>query len=112
MRIVLTLMALGLLLTACGRKDARLEKQVAGTWYQGPHTLTLEKDGSYLSIFPGKPMVTYQAGWRVERGYLVVTNITSNSVPMPRGNTAVKILKVDKHHLEMTLGTNRISMLR
>jgi hypothetical protein len=111
MRIVLTLMALCFLATACGKKDTDLRQQIMGTWTQGPHTLTLAYDGSYISIFPGRPMITYQARWRVERGYLVVTDLKSNSVPMA-GNTVVKIVSVDKHHLEMALGTNRISMVR
>jgi hypothetical protein len=111
-RIVLTVLALGFLVTACGRKDSDLQKQVLGTWNQGPHTLTLAADGSYLSIFPGRPMITYKAKWRIERGYLVVTDVKSNSVPMAAGNTTVKIVAVDKHRLEMALGTNRITMLR
>lgn len=98
-------------MTACGRHDTDLRQQVVGTWEQGPHTLTLAPDGSYISIFPGKPAITYKAKWRIERGYLLVTDVKSNSVPMT-GNTTVKILLVDKHHLELALGTNRISMMR
>ncbi len=112
MRSVLTFIALCLLLTACGRRDADLQKLVVGKWLQGPHTLTLGRDGSYTSIFPGKPPVIYQARWQIEQGSLVVTEVKSNSVPMAAGNTTVKIVKVDKHHLEMALGTNRISMIR
>jgi hypothetical protein len=111
MRIVLTLIALSFFMTGCGRHDANLRQQVVGTWEQGAHTLTLAPDGSYTSIFPGKWVITYTAKWRVERGYLVVTDVKSNSVPMA-GNTNVKILAVDKHHLELALGTNRISMAR
>jgi hypothetical protein len=112
MRIVLTLIALCFLMTACGRHDAALRQQVAGTWSQGPHTLTLAPDGTYTSVFPGKPPITYKAKWHIERGFLFVTDVKSNSVPMPGGNTTVKIVFVDKHRLELALGTNRISMLR
>jgi hypothetical protein len=111
MRIVLIFVALCLWLTACGRHEADLQKQIVGRWLQGPHTLTLGPDGSYTSIFPGKPAITYKARWHIERGFLVVTDVTCNSVPVA-GNTTVKIVKVDKHQLEMTLGTNRISMIR
>jgi len=111
MRIVLTFIALCLLLTACGHRDADLQQRVVGKWLQGPHTLTLGADGSYTSIFPGKPPLTYTARWHVEQGNLVVTDVKSNSVPVA-GNTTVKIVKVDKHRLEMSLGTNRISMIR
>jgi hypothetical protein len=111
MRIVLTLIALGLLVTACGRQDAGLRRRVAGTWYQGPHTLTLAPDGSYTSVFPGKPTVTYKARWHIERGFLMVTDVKSNSTPIS-GNTTLKIVLVDQHHLVLALGTNGISMTR
>ena len=111
MRIIITLVALGLWVTACGRSDTNLRQQVAGTWTQGPHTLTLSPDGSYTSIFPGKPPVTYKARWHIDRGYLVVTDVKNNGAPMA-GNTTVRIVLVDQHHLEMDLGTNRISMVR
>jgi uncharacterized protein YcfL len=111
MRIVFTLIALSLLMTACGPHDADLRQQVAGTWFQGPHTLTLAPDGSYTSIFPDKPAITYKAKWHIERGFLMMTDVSSNSVPIA-GNTTVKIVLVDKHHLELTLGTNLMSMIR
>jgi hypothetical protein len=111
MRTVLTLIALCFLVTACNRHGADLRQQVAGTWEQGPHTLILAPDGSYTSVFPGNHAITYKARWHIDRGSLVVTDVISNSVPMA-GNTTVKIVLVDKHHLEMALGTNRISMIR
>ncbi|MGB8367842.1 MAG: hypothetical protein ACLPYZ_03935 [Limisphaerales bacterium] len=111
MRTVLALIALCFLVTACNRHGADLRQQVAGTWEQGPHTLILAPDGSYTSVFPGKPATTYKARWHIDRGFLVVTDVSSNSVPMA-GNTTVKIVLVDKHHLEMAVGTNRISMIR
>jgi hypothetical protein len=111
MKIVFALIALSLLMTACNRHDADLRQQVTGSWVQGPHTLTLAPDGSYTSVFPGNPAITYKARWHIDRGFLVVTDVRSNSVPMA-GNTTVKIVLVDKHHLEMALGTNRISMTR
>ncbi len=111
MRTVLAFVVLSFLVTACGRHGADLRQQVVGTWRQGPHTLTLAPDGSYTSIFPGRPAVTYKARWHIERGFMMVTDVKSNTVPMA-GNTTVKILSVDKHHLELALGTNRISMVR
>lgn len=106
-----TLAALGFLLTACNRHGADPRQQIVGTWVQGPHTLTLAPDGSYTSVFPGKPAITFKAKWQIDRGFLVVTDIKSNSVPMT-GNTVVKIVQVDQHHLVMALGTNRIVMIR
>ena len=112
MRIVLiTLVTLSLLVTACGRHSADLRQQVVGSWFQGPHTLILAPDGSYTSIFPGNHAITYKAKWHIESGFLVVTDVRSNSVPMA-GNTTVKIIFVDKHHLELALGNNGISMIR
>ena len=111
MRTVLALIALNFLMTACDRHGADLRQQVAGSWVQGPHTLTLAPDGSYTSIFPGNHAITYKANWHIERGFLVVTDVRSNSVPMA-GNTTMKIVLVDKHHLELALGPNRISMMR
>jgi len=111
MRIILTLIALSFLVTACDSHGADLRQQVAGTWRQGPHTLTLAPDGTYTSIFPGNPPISYKARWHVERGFLVVTDVRSNSVPMA-GNTTLKIVLVDQHHLVLALGTNGISMTR
>ena len=110
-RTILSLAVTGFLLTACNRHGGDLRQQVVGTWVQGPHTLTLSPDGSYTSVFPGKPTVTYKAKWHIDRGYLVVTDIKSNSVPVA-GNNTVKIVLVEPHHLEMAMGTNRISMVR
>ena len=110
-KLLFALIALSFLLTACNRSSADLRQQVMGTWFQGPHTLTLNPDGSYTSIFPGHPTVTYHAQWHIERGCLVVTGVRSNSLPMA-GDTTVKIVLADNHHLELALGTNRISMIR
>lgn len=98
-------------MTACDRHSPDLRQQVAGTWRQGLHTLTLAPDGSYTSIFPGNPAITYKAKWHIDRGYLVVTDVRSNSVPMA-GNTTVEIVLVDKHRLVLAFGTNGISMTR
>jgi len=111
MRSVLTLIALGLLVTACDRRDTDLRQQIAGTWSQGPHTLTLAPDGDYTSIFPGQPPITYKAKWHIRRGFLFVTDVKSNSVPMA-GNTTLKIILVEQRHLVLALGTNGISMTR
>jgi len=109
--IIPTLAALSFLVTACNRHGTDVRQQIVGTWVQGPHTLTLAPDGSYTSVFPAKPPITYKARWHIDHGYLVVTDIKSNSVPVA-GNNTVKIVAVDSHHLEMTLGTNRIVMIR
>jgi hypothetical protein len=111
MRIVLTLIALSLLVTACKRKGPDVRQYVVGTWYQGQHTLTLSTNGDYISVFPGKPDITYKGKWRIDRGTLIVTDVKSNSVPMA-GVTTVQILMVSKQRLELALGTNRISMVR
>jgi len=111
MRTVFILIALNFLMTACDSHGADLRQQVVGTWMQGPHTLTLAPDGSYTSIFPGKHVITYKARWHIERGFLVVTDVSSNSVPVA-GNTTLRIVLVDKHHLVLALGTGGISMTR
>jgi hypothetical protein len=111
LRTALTLMAMSFLLTACDSRGADLRQQLTGTWSQGAHTLTLAPDGTYTSLFPGKPPVTYKARWHVEHGFLMVTDVKSNSVPI-HGNTTLKIIMVDNHHLVLALGTNGISMTR
>jgi hypothetical protein len=111
MRIVLTLIALSLLVTACKRKGPDVRQHVVGTWYQGQHTLTLSPNGDYISVFPGKPNITYTGKWRMERESLIITDVKSNSAPMA-GNTTVKVLMVSQHRFELALGTNRISMTR
>lgn len=108
---MLILAASGVLLTSCNRPGTDVRQQLAGTWFQGRHTLTLAPDGSYTSVFPGEPAIIYMARWHIDGDFLVVTDVKSNSVPIA-GDTTVKIVLVDRFHLEMALGTNRISMLR
>ena len=111
MKVLYALLALCWLATACDRQNASLPQRVAGTWHQGPHQLTLAPDGRYTSVFPGRPPVTYTAQWRIERDCLVITEVKSNAVPIA-ADTTVRIVSVDKHRLEMALGTNHISMVR
>jgi len=110
-KLLFTLIALSLLGTACNPSNETLRRRVAGTWIQGMHTLTLDPDGTYTSIFPGEPAITYKARWQIEHGCLVVTNVSSNAVPIA-GDTTVQIVLVDSYRLEMALGTNKIWMTR
>lgn len=111
MKLRFTLIALSLLGTACNRSSDDLQWQVTGTWSQGIHTLTLGADGTYTSVFSAKHTITYKARWRIENQFLILTDVSSNSVPLA-DNATVKIVLVDKHRLELSSGTNRIWMTR
>jgi len=87
-------------------RDLIFHHQVIGTWSQGPnHTLTLASDGSYTSFFTGWPdhhTITFQGKWAVRRGYLVWTEVRSNSIPVP--DASAKILGFVHAH-RLYLGT-------
>src|SRR5271154_3278972 len=49
MKNIVTILTLSLLLTACSRQDAKLSKQIVGTWQsKGAGTLSFKSDASFL----------------------------------------------------------------
>jgi hypothetical protein len=74
-----------LLLTACGRHEAKSQNQLVGTWARtGSGAMTLAADGSFRSGWTNRlanPTTdwTYEGTWKVQDGFLicVVTNASS-----------------------------------
>jgi hypothetical protein len=103
-RYTITFIALILSLTACGRRDTEIRRDITGTWFQGSnnaHTLTFASDGTYISIFGGYQdhhIITYEGKWTIKRGGLVLSGVRSNSTPLadPPFQT---IFRVDDHYL-------------
>lgn len=105
MRVVLAILGATILVTSCGRRDAKLQQAVIGTWRQGEaHTLTFDLDGHYISIYPSPPSSTYEGRWHIERGLLILTQLTSNSVPV--GDERIPV-SVSGGRLVLGEGTSR-----
>ena len=112
MKTIPTILALSLLLTACGRRnsqisklsDAQLGRQIAATWTQeGGQSLTISPDGSFSSSWSsGNKFLKYQGTWLVKDQMLVET-VTNASGTMPHypvgGVERVKIIQVDDSRL-------------
>ncbi|MCX6894254.1 MAG: hypothetical protein NTZ16_01840 [Verrucomicrobia bacterium] len=103
--------ALCLLLTACDWRDAKLHKQIAGTWRIGDNGLiTLDSDGRYQSRWTrvSNNIITkewmYEGTWAVKSGF-VITTITkngglNNTNSLPAGTVErFKIIQVNANHL-------------
>ena len=98
--------------TACGRDpDARLQKQIVGTWaltsldsYGGglTNTVTVARDGRYdCRIVSGSGRLFYVQGlFQVQQGFLVdtMTNSSNTNAPLPEVFRA-RIIRVDDHEM-------------
>jgi hypothetical protein len=113
-RFALSFLTLSLLLTACSRPDAKLGRQIAGTWtrqmgnwsWTNPavFTRTISPDGSFsTTIGRSNALVTYQGTWLVRDGELVMTvtnahGTGSHGAASPVGSVdRCKIIHVDAH---------------
>jgi hypothetical protein len=69
----LILLLIGLLVTSCHRRDAKLGQQIVGSWKregEGGFTMTIRPEGGFSS---GSSSVAYQGTWRVKNTELVIT---------------------------------------
>jgi hypothetical protein len=69
------ILALSLLLTACNRRDSKLDQQIAGTWTrEGSGTLTFAPDGSFLIVVVKPDHTNSFAGtWQTKHRVLIMT---------------------------------------
>jgi hypothetical protein len=119
---VVMLAIASLLLWQCFKhsRDARMGRQIAGTWINrsGLFTLTLSSDGTFSSIIGhSNALVTYEGTWLVKDEEMVttVTNAvgTGNHKAGPVGSVdCIKIIHMDEHQLIYKAGGQTITLNR
>jgi hypothetical protein len=115
MRFIFSLIALSLLLTSCSRNDARMQRELKGTWVTDfpdevhgaliHSTCVIQADGSYFGRLDGYTngnVVTLEGKIYVKDGVMVNT-CTKHSdaramVPFVRHD---RIVRIDDHELVM-----------
>jgi hypothetical protein len=104
MKYAIAFLCLSLLLTACDRHDAKLRKQITGTWAEDHFfDMTLASDGRFASrLTQATNVFTFEGTWLVKDDVLVmsITNATGTSSHVSAGSVdRMKIISVDDHHL-------------
>jgi hypothetical protein len=102
MKFTRIIFALSLLLTACSRRDAKLDRQIAGTWTrEGSGTMTFTSDGSFSTILRKPDHTNSFAGtWQIRDRVLIMT---LTNAPAIKGRSLVggveryNIIHVDDH---------------
>jgi hypothetical protein len=102
MKSTLTLILLSILITGCSRSDAKIHRQIIGSWNGG--SMTFEADGSFRAQFPTPAEWTQEQDgtWDVKDGYLImtVTNSRARNEPviLPVGHVSrCKVTFSDAH---------------
>jgi hypothetical protein len=87
-------------------KDAKLARQITGTWTKGTFSRTTSPDGSFTTtIGQNNDILTFQGTWRVVDQVLVMTVTNAygpkdrETGPVPRVERA-RILHVNRHELD------------
>ena len=135
MKFTLIIVALSLLLTSCKGQDAKLSRQIAGTWemdvpintttfsWTNPviRRWTISTNGSFSqSLGHVSALVTYQGTWLVEDGELVLTFTNALGTGSHKPDPAMvgrvrrcKIIHVDDHQfvIHASVDTNTIITL-
>jgi hypothetical protein len=103
MKTAFTVLALGLLLTACSRRDATQSHQIAGSWIstRSGAEMVISSDGSWLTrnIVPGHTN-TFSGTWQTNDGFFIMTLTNSPNPNRPASSADVvryKIIRVDEH---------------
>ena len=96
--------SLSLLLTACGRHDAKLAKEIGGTWNDGSDdVLAMSPNGSFSDTIYSKGRTNIFAGtWQVNGGFLIMTltNAVAAEPGEPIGSVRrLEVVHVDDHQL-------------
>jgi hypothetical protein len=108
MKYTITLILLSLLLTRCGRRDAKIQQQVTGTWvvhYGGDIRCTniIRPDGGYTATVTGFPngSVIRIEGTILARGGDLIETITSDSETNQNVPIVVRghIISLDDHQM-------------
>ena len=117
MKVAFTVLAMGLLLTACSRHDAKPSQQITGSWTstRSGAELTISPDGSWLQrnmdpghtntfsgtlqIVPGHTY-TFSGTWQIVDGFFIMTTTNSPNPNRPASAGDVvrfKIIHLDEH---------------
>ena len=103
MKSTFIVFAFTLLLTSCSRPDARLAKQIVGTWTEygtgWTNTFDFASDGSFVAATQ-KPSETHSSAgvWQVRDGVLIETFTNASNVSHPIDAVVrYRIIAVDSH---------------
>ena|ERR1039457_2137838 len=102
MKFTPIIVALSLLLTACSRQDAKLSKQIIGSWTNTNHgkssTIIYAPDSSF-SMIPQTPSDTNVLSgiWQIKDSILIVTFTNSSFAGL---EVRYHINRLDSHHFE------------
>ena len=107
MKIASTVVALGLLLTACSRHDSQPSLRITGTdKYEATGAgveMAISPDGSWFTRNTAAGHTnTYSGTWQIEDGFLVMTLTNSPNPNHPASAEDIvrfKIVHLDKHQL-------------
>jgi hypothetical protein len=120
MKHAFAFLALSLLLTACGRNDARLQRQVTGTWVvevgNNIRSVNLIRpDGSYaakVTGFTNGSVVMIEGTFRVKNGELIET-VTKSSQTNEKVPFTVhgKIIRLNEHEIVAKWDTKPVSVV-
>jgi hypothetical protein len=105
-----TFIALCLLLTACGRRDAKLSHDITGVWLPASGVSEqFNPNGSFLATTgdSGGTTNVLAGTWAVKNGFLteVITNVSGPNPHARIGDTArLKIISADAHHMTIEVG--------
>jgi hypothetical protein len=120
MKNAFTFIILCLLLTACGRSDARIQKQVTGTWVvdAGNNIRSvnlIRPDGSFatkVTGFTNGSVVLIEGTFRVKNGELVET-VTKSSQTNEKVPFVVhgKIIRLNDHEMVAKWDTKPVSVI-
>ncbi len=120
MKHAFTFIILSLLLTACGRNDARLERQVTGTWVVEignniRSVSVIRPDGGYAATvtgFTNGSVVMVEGSFRVKNGELVET-VTKSSQTNEKVPFTVhgQIIRLNNHEMIAKWDTKPVSVV-
>ena|ERR1017187_3622344 len=116
-RFTATFLLLSLLLTACGRRDAKFARQIAGTWTnESSVTMTFTPDGNFSTLWlsPRRTNI-FEGTWQIRDGIVIftTTNASGTEPHAPVSDVGrAKIIHVDDHQLVYTSDEQTISLGR
>jgi hypothetical protein len=102
MKCPLIILALSLLMTACSRQDAKLSKQIVGTWSSSSqHSMeTYAPDGTFLTLVQMQNKTNVYAGtWQITNGIMVET-YTNAPFHLTGQTFQFRIYSLNDHQLE------------
>ena len=117
MKTILTFVLLGLLMTACSRRDAAIQKELTGTWTRHLEngvsvTNLVAPDGTYRCQLGGPtgPTHTLEGTLIAQNGMLIDTLTKDGQTNLPMARVMQwQIVRIDRHELILS-GNNGATM--